>query len=261
MIEGSKPGDIPGFIEPQLATLRADAPKGSGWMHEIKFDGYRMQAHVKGGRTTMYTRSGLNWTQRFSQISEELADLPIDKAIFDGEVVVEKGRRSNFSELQAELSAKSQSRLAFYIFDLLFLDGFDIRMSPQVERKRILKSLFVEAGAASPIFYSEDFDTDGEKMLAQACKLGLEGIISKDPAAPYRSGRNQSRYEIKCVQRGKFIVVGFVKEEGGGVAALHLAERNGKMLSYVGKVGTGFAETPRRRCAANWSRLRRQLPQ
>lgn len=240
MIEGAKPSEMPGFVEPQLATLRADAPKGPGWLHEIKFDGYRMQAHVKGGRARMFTRSGLDWTKRFSHIAETLADLPIDKAIFDGEVVVEQEGKSNFSALQAELSSGRQERLAFYIFDLLFFDGFDIRKSPQSERKRILKALLVEAGADSPIFYSESFDTDGAKMFAHACKLGLEGIVSKDPDAPYRSGRYQSWYKIKCVQQGKFVIVGYVKEEQCGIAALHLARREGRRLVYVGKVGTGF---------------------
>ena len=139
MIEGAKPSEMPGFIKPQLATLRSKAPKGEQWVHEIKYDGYRLQVHRNEGRFTIYTRSGLDWTKRFALIADAF-DIPVERAIFDGEVVVIKEGRPNFSELQAELASGRQRQMLYYAF--LYLDGFDLRGSPQIERKRILRILF-----------------------------------------------------------------------------------------------------------------------
>lgn len=239
MIDGSKPSDMPGFIKPQLAKLVDAAPAGDGWLHEIKFDGYRLQLHVRSGRVITYTRGGLDWTKRFAGIADAAGALPIDKVILDGEVVVEQDGRSNFSALQAELKAGRQDRLAFYAFDLLFLDGFDLRGSPLVERRRILRALLEEAEAKPPLFLSEHFDVPGPVLFEHACRLQLEGIISKRADAPYRSERSSAWLKIKCARRGEFVIVGFEKD-AGGIAALHLAERHGKRVQYVGKVGTGF---------------------
>src|SRR5437899_8004584 len=130
---------MPGFIKPQLATLKSKAPKGEQWLHEIKFDGYRIQIHINRGKRTVYTRNGLDWTKRFSVIAGAL-DIP-GQAILDGEVVVIKDGRTNFSELQAELAAGHQDRLVYYAFDLLYLNGLDLRRSPQIERKSLLRAL------------------------------------------------------------------------------------------------------------------------
>src|SRR6476661_617280 len=142
---------MPGFIKPQLATLKTKAPKGDQWLHEIKYDGYRVQVHLNSGRKKVYTRNGLDWTKRFSVIAGAL-DIP-GQAIIDGEVVVIKGGRTNFSELQAELSAGNQDRLVFYAFDLLYLNGLDLRRTPQIERKRVLRDLI--DGLEGPVLYSE----------------------------------------------------------------------------------------------------------
>ena len=132
--------------------------------------------------------------------------------------------------------------MVFYAFDLLFLDGFDLRNSPQIERKRVLQMLVEETQLKSPILYSEHMTTDGEEMFAASCKLGWEGIISKSANAPYRSDRNEGWLKVKCVRKGKFPVVGFVKDPTG-VAALYLGKREGKDLVYMGKVGTGWSRT------------------
>jgi bifunctional non-homologous end joining protein LigD len=240
-VEGSKPSDMPGFIKPQLATLKSKAPKGDQWLHEIKYDGYRVQIHLNKGRVTVYTRNGLDWTKRFALIAEAF-DLPVERAIFDGEVVVIKDGRTNFSELQAELASGRQRAMVFYAFDLLFLEGFDLRGSPQIERKRVLKMLFDETGLAHPVLYSDHLITDGNEMFAHACKLNWEGIISKNGDAPYRSDRNEGWLKVKCVQKGKFPVIGFEKDPSG-VAALYLGKREGKELRYMGKVGTGWSRT------------------
>ena len=159
--------------------------------------------------------------------------------ILDGEVIVEKDGRSNFSELQAELAAGRKRRLHYYVFDLLYFDGFDLRESPQIERKRVLELLLQEVAVAPPIFYSAHFPTDGRELFQHACKLKLEGTISKLANAPYRSERNENWIKNKCVQRAKFPIIGFVPETAG-IAALYLGKKEGKDLIYVGKVGTGF---------------------
>jgi bifunctional non-homologous end joining protein LigD len=237
-IKGSKPGPMPGFIRPQLATLRTKVPEGGHWLHEMKFDGYRVQAHLKKGLTTLYTRRGHDWTHQFGNIAGAL-DYPLEAAILDGEVIVEKDGRTNFSELQAELAAGKKRRLHYYVFDLLYFDGFDLRDSPQIGRKRALELVLREVGVAPPIFYSAHFPTDGRELFQHACKLGLEGTISKLASAPYRSDRNEHWIKNKCIQRGKFPIVGFVKEPAG-IAALYLGKQEGKEISYIGKVGTGF---------------------
>jgi bifunctional non-homologous end joining protein LigD len=231
--------EMPGFIKPQLATLRAKAPKGDQWLHEIKFDGYRVQIHLNKGKRKVYTRNGLDWTKRFSVIAGAL-DIP-GQAIIDGEVVVVHDGRTNFSELQAELAAGNQDRLTFYAFDLLWRDG-DLRRLPQIERKQALLDLLGENGIEAPIVFSEHLTGDGQEMFQHAAKLGWEGIVSKNTQAPYRSDRNEAWLKIKTVQKGSFPVIGFVKDPTG-VAALYLGKREGKNLVYMGKVGTGWSRT------------------
>jgi ATP dependent DNA ligase domain len=151
-------------------------------------------------------------------------------------------RRSWFSELQAALASGRQDEMVFLAFDLLFLEGFDLRDSPLIERKRVLKSLFDETGLSGPIQYADHLEAAGPRMFEHAGKLGFEGIVSKKADAPYRSDRNEAWLKVKCAQRAKFPVVGFVKDPTG-VAALHLGRRHGKDLVYMGKVGTGWSRT------------------
>lgn len=230
---------MPGFIKPQLATLKSKAPKGEQWLHELKFDGYRIQVHINGRRKKVFTRNGLDWTKRFSVIAGAF-DIP-GEAIIDGEVVVTHEGRTNFSELQAELAAGRQDRLVYYAFDLLWRDR-DLRNLPQIERKQALLELIGENDIELPILYSEHLTGDGQQMFEHAAKLNWEGIISKNATAPYRSGRNEAWLKVKCVQKGKFPVIGFIKDPSG-VAALYLGKKEGKDLVYMGKVGTGWSRT------------------
>ena len=175
-----KPAEMPGFIKPQLATLNPRRP-GAQWLHEIKYDGYRVQVHLNKGKRKVYTRNGLDWTKRFSLIAGAL-DIP-GQAIIDGEVVVVHEGRTNFSELQAELAAGRQDRLVYYAFDLLWRDG-DLRKLPQIERKQALLDLIGENGIEAPVVYSEHLTGDGQEMFEHAAKLNWEGIVSKN--APTR---------------------------------------------------------------------------
>lgn len=181
-VEGAKPSEMPRFIRPQLATLRTKAPSGDNWLHEIKYDGYRLQIHLNKGRVTIHTRNGLDWTKRFSAIAGAF-DIPVERAIFDGEVVVVKDGRTNFSELQAALAAGRQRDMAYYAFDL-YLEGFDLRGSPQIERKRILKSLFDETKLAAPVLFGEHMVAAGNEVFEAARKLNYEGIVSKKADLP-----------------------------------------------------------------------------
>ena len=230
---------MPGFIKPQLATLKTKAPMGDQWLHEIKYDGYRVQVHLNRGRKKVYTRNGLDWTKRFTEIAGALAIS--GEAIIDGEVVVVHEGRTDFSELQAELAAGRQGRLVYYAFDLLWRNG-DLRRLPQIERKQLLLDLLGENDIELPVLFSEHLVGDGQKMFEYATRLNWEGIISKRADAPYRSERNENWLKIKAVHKGKFPVVGFVKDPAG-VAALYLGKQEGKDLVYMGKVGTGWSRT------------------
>jgi bifunctional non-homologous end joining protein LigD len=241
-IDGATLGAMPGFIKPQLATLKSKAPKGPQWLHEIKYDGYRLQIHLNKGKKKVFTRNRLDWTKRFSVIAGAL-DLP-GQAIIDGEAVVIKDGRTNFSELQAELAAGRQDRLVFYAFDLLYLNGYDLRAARQVERKGALENLLEEI--EPPVLYSEHLVGDGQEMFEHAAKLNWEGIISKNADAPYRSDRNEAWLKIKTVQKGKFPVIGFVKDPTG-VAALYLGKREGKdMFTWVRSAPAGRGRSPAR---------------
>ncbi|MCA1382706.1 MULTISPECIES: non-homologous end-joining DNA ligase [unclassified Bradyrhizobium] len=235
---------IPGFISPQLATLKMKAPSGAQWIHEVKYDGYRIQLHIDGDIRKVFTRNGLDWTHKFSVIA---GAFEIEgQAIVDGEVVVIHEDRTNFSELQADLARGEQDRLLFFAFDLLWLDEQDLRKLSQLARKELLKDLIESNQLEEPILYSEHHGGDGQALFEAARKLNYEGIVSKRVDAPYRSERVEAWQKVKVVQKGKFPVVGFIKDPTG-VAALYLGKKEGKELVYMGKVGTGWSRTTSRK--------------
>jgi bifunctional non-homologous end joining protein LigD len=215
------------------------SPNWGDWLHEIKYDGYRLQIYLNAGRKRAFTRNGHDWVKRFSVIAGAF-DIP-GQAIIDGEVAVVHEGRTYFSELQAELAAGRQDKLIYYAFDLLWRDG-DLRKLPQIERKQLLADLLDENDIGLPIIYSEHLVGDGQQMFEHAAKLNFEGVVSKRIDAPYRSDRNEGWVKVKTVQKGKFPVIGFVKDPAG-VAALYLGKREGKDLVYMGKVGTGWSRT------------------
>jgi bifunctional non-homologous end joining protein LigD len=242
-IKGARKADDPGFVPPALATLRASAPTGSRWLHEIKFDGYRLQAHVAGGKARLLTRSGLDWTAKFgAAVPAALAALPAGEAIIDGELVVEAaGGASDFSALQADLSEGRSDRFRFYAFDLLYLDGYDLRGASLVDRKGALKALVEGADAA--LAYSEHFDEEGEIILRHACRLSLEGVVSKVRSGKYPSGRSKEWIKSKCSDRQEFVVAGFVPSTTSdkAIGSLVLGYHGKDGLVHAGRVGTGFS--------------------
>ena len=235
---------MPGFISPQLATLKMRAPSGAQWIHEVKYDGYCIQLHLDGDNRKVFTRNGLDWTHKFSVIAGAF-DIE-GQAIVDGEVVIIHEGRTNFSELQADLARGNQDRLLFFAFDVLWLDGQDLRKLSQLARKELLKGLIESNQLEEPIFYSEHHEGDGQALFEAARKLNYEGIVSKRVDAPYRSERSEAWQKVKVVQKRKFPVVGFIKDPTG-VAALYLGKKEGKDLVYMGKVGTGWSRTTSRK--------------
>ena len=242
-IKGVRKAPLPDFIEPCLATLEAKPPKGRQWVHEIKFDGYRLQARLDKGKVTLLTRSGLDWTDKFGKrVLGALSALPVRQGLIDGELVVEgEAGASDFAALQAALSEGKTDRFVFYAFDLLYADGYDLREAVLTERKGALRAL-VPRGER-PVRLSEDFDTEGEIVLENACRLSLEGIVSKRGDAPYRSGRNRDWIKSKCSHRQEFVIAGYVPSSTGANAIGSLVlgfYENGKLV-HVGRVGTGFS--------------------
>lgn len=244
VIAGAKKAKMPAFVEPVLATLVASAPSGERWLHEIKFDGYRLQARIEAGRVKLLTRSGLDWTKKFGKdVVAALADLALGTAILDGELVVETSSgASDFSALQADLSEGRSDRFALYVFDLLYLDGYDLRPLPLIERKQLLEQLV--AGGAPTIRYSSHFDESGGMVLRHACRLSLEGIVSKLRDAPYRSGRGKAWVKSKCSARQEFVVGGYVPSSVSrkAIGSLVLGVYEDGALQHVGRVGTGFSK-------------------
>jgi bifunctional non-homologous end joining protein LigD len=239
VLPGAKLVPFPAFIPPCLALARNKVATARGLVHELKLDGYRVQAHIHHGRVRLYTRSGLEWTNRFATIVAGMTRLPAAKLVLDGEIIcaLEDGR-PNFSALQDDLKRGRHDRFVYYAFDLLHLDGFDTRPAPLLQRKRVLQSLLSECHAQG-IFYSDHFE-DGTALYARATEMKLEGIVSKMANAPYRSGRCEHWLKVKCWRRDRFVVIGFVPEGSTGILKLRLARREGGALIYVGRVGTGW---------------------
>lgn len=234
-----KVSEMPDFVEPQLCTVVERPPAGEGWCHEIKFDGYRVQLRVEGGEVTLKTRKGLDWTDKFASIAKEAGGLP--DVLIDGEIVaLDHNGAPNFSSLQAALSDGKTEELIFFAFDLLFAEGLDYRRLPLGERKEQLRQLLeARKKKASQIRYVEHFESGGDAVLQSACKLELEGVVSKKLDAPYRSGRTESWTKAKC-RAGHEVVIGGYKTTNGKFRSLMAGVHRGDHLAFVGMVGTGF---------------------
>jgi bifunctional non-homologous end joining protein LigD len=228
----------PKFQAPQLATLVDEVPTGSGWLHEYKYDGYRLLLATAGGAATAFTRKGHDWSDKFRAIVKGASDLPAG-CLIDGEAVaLGKNGKPDFQLLQAGLKG-GKADLAFYAFDLLVDRGEDIARLPNVERKERLAALLKTA--SHPILYGDHVIGKGEALFDAICAEGGEGIISKKASAPYSGTRSRNWLKIKCIQRQEFIIIGWQEsDKRRGFRSLHLAVQEGGKLTYAGKVGTGF---------------------
>ena len=240
---------LPDWIHPCLPTLVDKPPVGPQWAHEIKMDGYRVSTYVDDGKVTIYTRNGHDWTHRFPTIAAAVADLPLHSAVIDGEAIaLDDNGKPSFSVLQASLGTSGRgpgrrqaAEASLYAFDLLFLDGHDLRPWSLANRRDALQTVL---GAASPaLAFSESFDVTGADLFALACGNELEGIVSKRLDLPYTSGRRDDWLKTKCVRDGTFVVIGYQPSATyrSSLGAVHVATEEDGDLRYVGAVGSGFS--------------------
>jgi bifunctional non-homologous end joining protein LigD len=260
------PRALPDWTPPQLATLAPAPPAGPDWIHEIKYDGYRILAWVDGDRVRLMTRNRKDWTDRFPGVVRELAGLGIRKAILDGEIAVElPDGRTSFQALQnAPGESSPHAGLRFWLFDAIFLDGRDLCALPLVERKAALREVLAGRDGSGPprvrhVRYSDHVAGSGPAFFQEACRLDLEGVISKRASAPYRGGRTRDWVKVKCSREQEFAVGGYTAPSGSrkGLGALHVGTWEGGRLVYRGKVGTGFTRETLRELSGLLRPLRR----
>ncbi|MFC7700849.1 DNA ligase D [Bradyrhizobium sp. GCM10028915] len=239
---------IPGYIEPCDPTLREQPPRGEDWVYEIKADGYRAQLHLKDDDARVYSRTGLDWTEQFSSIAAGAHLLNANSLVIDGEAVVYgSGGLPDFQQLRRELGPKQSERVRYHAFDLLYLDGYDLRGVVYEERKRLLQRLLKDA--PETFIYVEALAGEGNVIFEKGCELGLEGLIGKRLGEPYRSGRQESWIKLKCKKSETFPIVAFVEKLGARprkVASLYVGRRESGKLLYAGKVRTGYTEATAR---------------
>jgi bifunctional non-homologous end joining protein LigD len=240
-IKKAKKAELPDFLDPQLATLVPKPPVGKRWIHEVKFDGYRLEVRIQAGRVKLLTRSGLDWTKRFGKdLVAAFAELPAGTALIDGELVVENSAgSSDFSALQQALSEDRTDKFIFYAFDLLYLDGADLTDTPLIERRNTLQKLL---SGQSTIRFSDHFPDEGNVVLQHACRLSLEGIVSKLRDAPFHSGRSKDWLKSKCSSRQEFVIAGYVPSTAtrNAIGSLVMGLYDKGKLRHVGRVGTGY---------------------
>ncbi len=252
---------LPPFVAPQLATLVDAPPAGGDWVHEIKYDGYRGVTSIAGGNVIIRTRNGLDWTDKFRPLVGALAALPCDSALLDGEIAVADDQgHTSFSALQVALS-EGRGGFGYYLFDLLHLDGEDLRKRPLIERKKLLQKLLAHAGKG-PLFYSSHLAGKGDEVFQHACDLKLEGIISKLARDPYRSGRTKSWLKTKCGMEQEFVIIGWQPSDKAGrpFRSILLAVRDEGELRYVGRVGSGYTEQRLDELSALFKKYARKHP-
>ena len=245
---------LPDWIKPQLTKLVDEPPEGPEWLHEIKFDGYRMHARLDGGAVRLLTRTGLDWTHKYPAIASGVSSLPARQAYLDGELCgVRPDGTTSFSLIQNASDTGKGDALVFFLFDLLYVDGEAISARQLKERKECLRVLLSSAGR--PLQYSDHQIGRGPEFYARACELSLEGIVSKRTNAPYAPGNRGLWVKVKCMNREEFVVVGWTDPEGTrpwlGALLLAYYDPNGRLV-YAGRAGTGIGHAELERL---WRRL------
>lgn len=232
-----RPAEYPGFIEPAMPTLKQEVPAGDRWVHEVKLDGYRTQAHIQNGSSLLFSRRGYNWTDKYSPIAEEISELSANSAILDGEMVAVESGNITYDGFVSDFRRGRTGRLIYYAFDLLYLNGYDLRRLPLIERKARLEGL-LESSARSRVLYCSHFDIPGQGLLA-VCEQNMEGVVSKVRESTYSSGRTGKWVKVKCIKRERLPIIGFIPAPGS-IAALYVGRWQAGKLEYAGKIGTGF---------------------
>ena len=242
-LSGARKAAMPEFVSPQLATLVKEAPKGDEWLHELKFDGYRLLSHVQRGHVRLWTRNQKDWTEKFPGIVKALKSLKVQSAILDAEVVaMDSSGRSSFQMLQQAIHKTAGKGLVLEVFDVIYLNGFSLTRTPLVERKRVLEELMSTVSGNQVLRYSDHVEGNGAKFFKQACDFGIEGIVSKLASSLYESTRSHSWQKVKCLKRQEFVIAGYtLSDKGLPFSSLVLGVYEKGKLIYAGRVGTGFS--------------------
>ncbi len=261
-VTGAARRPLPAFIEPQLATLGKTAPDADHWIEEIKFDGYRMLCRIDGGKARLYSRNRKDWTADFEPIARAALQLPVHNAWLDGEIVqLDEHGRSNFQRLQNALSAQQADNLLYFVFDIPYLNDFDLRRVALLERKRLLEKVMASPPDALRLSFHQQ--GNGAAFFAKTCELRLEGMIAKVATSPYSAGRTRSWVKVKCAKRQEMVIGGFTdpagSRQGFGALLLGVYEADGR-LRYSGKVGTGFDDNTLRTLRTTLEKLEQTKP-
>jgi bifunctional non-homologous end joining protein LigD len=257
-LKGTPKERLPEFVPPELALQSTSPPDGSDWLHELKLDGYRIQARKEATTVQLLTRTGLDWTHRMKTIAAQVEALAVESAVFDGEVVVlASDGTTSFADLQAAFQDGIKKPLTYFVFDLLHLNGHNLRGLPLVERKTLLDEVLQNAGEY--LRFSEHIEGNGAMLFHRACELHAEGIVSKRAGGQYTSGRSGDWLKAKCVHEQEFVIGGFTLPASGshGVGALLLGYYENRKLIYVGRTGTGFTQKTHRKLRDQLEELRR----
>src|SRR3954469_17383898 len=241
-VPGALRAPMPSFMEFCDPAQWDRPPNRPGWVFEIKADGYRAQLHLSPGPPRVYSRTGLDWTDQFAPIAAAAPQLKAKSAVVDGEAgVYGSNGLPDFQQLRRELGRPTSTRLYYHAFDLLYLDGYDLRNVPFLKRKALLKQVLSDA--PNTFIFVEHLEADGEEVFRNACAMDLEGLVAKRADAPYRSGRQESWIKLKCKKSDTFPIVAFVEKLGAKprrIASLYVGRQDGEKLLYAGKVQTGY---------------------
>jgi bifunctional non-homologous end joining protein LigD len=246
-LPGARKTAMPEFVSPQLATLMKEAPEGDEWLHELKFDGYRLLCHVQRGQVRLWTRNQKDWTEKFPEVVKSLNKLRVQSAILDAEVVaMDSSGRSSFQMLQQAIHKTAGKGLVLEVFDVIYLEGFSLTRTPLLERKRVLEELIATVRSDRVLRYSDHVEGNGPKFLKQACDFGIEGIVSKLANSFYESTRSHNWQKVKCLKRQEFVIAGYtLSDKGLPFSSLVLGVYEKGKLIYAGRVGTGFSNKDR----------------
>jgi len=246
-VPGVRKAPMPEFVSPQLATLVETPPSGDEWFHELKFDGYRLLCYLNRGQVRFWTRNQKDWTAKFPTLGKAVKALKLGSAILDGEVVaLDASGRASFQRLQQAIHKNAGAGLVFHIFDVIYLEGFNLTRCPLRERKRVLAELFEKVDEKSPLRFSDHIEGSGAQFFKEACKHGIEGIVSKRAESPYESTRSRNWLKIKCLKRQEFVIAGYtLSEKGIPFSSLVLGVYDKGKLIYAGRAGTGFSNQMR----------------